>query len=97
MAAVKNILADDETIENDENVQNGAKVRTNSNPNLTMLETRGRASMRPTRSDPRLSGAMTPGPRKTVAVVNLRHRRSKSTDADLWLDHRPTGEKLTLT
>ncbi|XP_043237418.1 kinesin-like protein KIF23 isoform X1 [Amphibalanus amphitrite] len=50
------------------------------------------ATFRPSRSDPRLSG--TPQPKRTVAATT-RHRRSKSTDAEVWLDHRP-GHVLEL-
>ena len=88
--ALKNIINDDLTLDNDENVENGA-VRVNSDPDLTQLESRGRQSLRPTRSDPRLSIGT---PRRTPAVANLRHRRSRSTDADTWLDHQPRAAPL---
>ncbi|XP_037092090.1 kinesin-like protein KIF23 [Pollicipes pollicipes] len=53
----------------------------------------GEAAIRPSRSDPRLSA--TPQPKRTVPIANPRHRRSKSTDAEVWLDHRP-GHVLEL-
>ncbi len=82
-----NALAYSENTVNDENIENRA-VRTNSDPNLSIAaNTRGRSSMKPSTSDPRLSS--TPGPRKSIAVSNIRHRRSQSAGADNWLDHRP--------
>merc|ERR1712013_516493 len=54
---------------------------------------------RKTTSDPNLSSMAVPGarasrrlstsPRRSVAVSNSRHRRSRSTDVERWLDHRP--------
>ena len=39
----------------------------------------------------RRAGSSSPTRRMSVAVANPRaHRRSRSTDAELWLDHRPT-------
>eukprot|EP00092_Neocalanus_flemingeri_P041223 GFUD01044883.1.p1 GENE.GFUD01044883.1~~GFUD01044883.1.p1 ORF type:complete len:890 (-),score=276.71 GFUD01044883.1:140-2809(-) len=78
--ALKNLINEDltsATDNDDENVENGA-VRTVSDPNLTALVHPGRASRR-----------LSSSPRRSIAVSNPRHRRSKSTDADRWLDHRP--------
>merc|ERR1712217_697833 len=48
---------------------------------------------RKTTSDPNLSARasrrLSTSPRRSVAVSNNRHRRSRSTDVERWLDHRP--------
>ena len=71
---------------NDENIENRA-VRVASQPDLSRYEERGRAALKSSSSDPRIS--MTPGPRQSIAVANPRHRRSQSAGVDTWLDHRP--------
>ncbi|XP_014666565.1 PREDICTED: kinesin-like protein KIF23 [Priapulus caudatus] len=38
-----------------------------------------------------------PPPKGSAPVVNIRHRRSRSTGADTWLDHRPPGNIETGT
>jgi len=96
MKAIKALINCDET-DNDENVENGAR-RHNSNPDLSILQPRGRNVFKTNRSDPRLSGIQgiaTPA-RKSAAVVNPRHRRSRSTDADMWLDHTPSRGAVPL-
>merc|ERR1712181_72730 len=64
--------------------------QTDSDPNLTSLEERRRSRSRGGASS-RRAGSSSPTRRVNVAVANPRaHRRSRSTDAELWLDHRPT-------
>jgi len=94
MNAIKALINSEET-DNDENIENGARGRANSNPDLSIVQQRGRPAFKPTRSDPRLSGVATPN-RKSVAVSNPRHRRSRSTDADMWLDHTPARGAVPL-
>ena len=71
---------------NTDNIENEA-YRNNSDPNLSRLGARGRTPMKASTSDPRMS--MTPVARRSVAVSNIRHRRSRSANADTWLDHHP--------
>lgn len=73
----------DNNTANIENVPN----RNNSDPNLSRCRDRGRTPMKASTSDPRIS--MTPVARRSIAVSNARHRRSRSANADTWLDHRP--------
>jgi len=86
---LRNLVND--TDSNDENMEPVWSVgrQTDSDPNLTTLEERRRSRTRGTAS--RRAGSSSPTRRVSVAVANPRaHRRSKSTDADLWLDHRPS-------
>jgi len=77
--ALKNLINDDLTsTDNDEN-EDYTNVKTVSDPNLTALAA----------NTPRASRRLSSSPRRSIAVSNPRHRRSKSTDADRWLDHRP--------
>jgi kinesin family protein 23 len=94
MNAIKALINSEET-DNDENIENGARGRANSNPDLSIVQQRGRPAFKPTRSDPRLSGVATPA-RNSVAVSNPRHRRSRSTDKDMWLDHSPAKGAVPL-
>jgi kinesin family protein 23 len=83
-------LVNDTDASNDENVENGAVYRqTDSDPNLTSLEERRRSTARGNAHGGRRVGSSSPTRRVSVAVANQRHRRSRSTDADVWLDHRP--------
>merc|ERR1711994_1036398 len=85
----RNLVND--TDSNDENMEPAWSVgrQTDSDPNLTTLEERRRSRTRGTAS--RRAGSSSPTRRVSVAVANPRaHRRSKSTDADLWLDHTPS-------
>ena len=76
--ALKNLLNDDDSVESQEK-ENNVTV-TVSDPNL---RSRGVSTRNRTR---RLSAS----PTRSVAVSNARsHRRSKSSDAQKWLDHRP--------
>merc|ERR1719341_382414 len=86
---LRNLVND--TDSNDENVEPTWAVgrQTDSDPNLTTLEERRRSRSRAGSS--RRAGSSSPTRRVSVAVANPRaHRRSRSTDAELWLDHRPT-------
>jgi len=78
--ALKNLINDDITTTDydDENEEPG-NVRTVSDPNLTALA----------QHTPRPSRRLSSSPRRSIAVSNPRHRRSRSTDAERWLDHRP--------
>merc|ERR1712241_1655359 len=76
--ALKNLLNDDDSVESQEK-ENNVTV-TVSDPNLRSRGVSTRARTR------RLSAS----PTRSVAVSNARsHRRSKSSDAQKWLDHRP--------
>ena len=76
--ALKNLLNDDDSVESQEK-ENNVTV-TVSDPNLSSRGVSTRARTR------RLSAS----PTRSVAVSNARsHRRSKSSDAQKWLDHRP--------
>jgi len=78
--ALKNLINDDITAtEDDEENHDPVRIQTLSDPNLSTL-------IQPSRASRRLSSS----PRRSIAVSNPRiHRRSKSTDAERWLDHRP--------
>lgn len=73
----------------DENLEIFPERNNRSDPDLSKATApRGRTPMKSSASDPRLS--MTPGDqRRSIAISNLRHRRSQSAGADMWLDHRP--------
>ena len=69
----------DDTEEDTENYDHN-NVRTTSDPNLTSVSQGTRSRSR------RLSSS----PRRSIAVSNPKaHRRSRSTDAEKWLNHRP--------
>jgi len=79
--ALKNLINDDltsnaDTTDNEEAV--ALMTGTVSDPNLSTLIHPGRTSRR-----------LSSSPRRSIAVSNPRHRRSKSSDADRWVDHRP--------
>ena len=75
--ALRNIINDD-TEEDTENHDHN--VRTTSDPNLSSVSHATRSRAR------RLSSS----PKRSIAVANPKaHRRSRSTDAEKWLDHRP--------
>jgi len=78
MNALKNLINDDQTTDCDENYD-PKSIQTTSDPNLSTLA-------QPT---PRGRRRLSSSPRRSIAVSNNRHRRSRSTDADRWLDHRP--------
>ncbi|XP_042224138.1 kinesin-like protein KIF23 isoform X1 [Homarus americanus] len=65
-----------------------------SDSDLSQIRPTARSAIKASTSDPKLNSSQavpTPdlyGP----AVVNLRHRRSRSQGAEVWLDHRPTHE-----
>jgi len=76
--ALKNLINDDLTTDTDDNQENTNR-KTTSDPNLSSMAVPGaRASRR-----------LSTSPRRSVAVSNTRHRRSRSTDVERWLDHRP--------
>ena len=77
--ALKNLINDEtDDTEDSENYDNN--IRTTSDPNLSQVVHSTRSRSR------RLSSS----PRRSIAVSNPRtHRRSRSTDAEKWLDHRP--------
>ena len=80
--ALKNILNSDETTEDDEENQENQenRFRAVSSPSLAQAgpSTRARARRQST------------SPRRSIAVANPKtKRRSKSTDVEQWLDHRP--------
>ena len=82
-----NKIANEEHPINDENIENQA-VRHNSDTDLSRMDIpKDRTPLKLSSSDPRLS--LTPAPRRSIAVSNARHRRSRSAGADKWLDHRP--------
>ncbi|XP_045129221.1 kinesin-like protein KIF23 isoform X1 [Portunus trituberculatus] len=64
-----------------------------SDTDLTAIP--GKTPIKASTSDPKLN--MTPASHRTPAVVNLRHRRSRSQGSDVWIDHRPTQEVPTGT
>ena len=81
LKALKSIINSDMTSDASDTENQDSNVRTVSDPNLSALvahNTRSRSR--------RLSSS----PRRSIAVTNPKtHRRSKSTDAEKWLDHRP--------
>ena len=84
LKALKSIINSDMTSDASDTENQDSNVRTVSDPNLSALvahNTRSRSR--------RLSSS----PRRSIAVTNPKtHRRSKSTDAEKWLDHRPRIE-----
>ena len=78
--ALKNIINSDVTEDTEDTENYDHNTRTTSDPNLSsVVSTRSRSRRRSSVS-----------PRRSIAVSNPRtHRRSKSTDAEQWLDHRP--------
>ena len=84
LKALKSIINSDVTSDTSDTENQDSNVRTVSDPNLsTMISHNTRARSR------RLSSS----PRRSVAVTNPKtHRRSRSTDAEKWLDHRPKIE-----
>ena len=83
--ALKNLLNSDETTEDDEENQENQENRENrfraiSSPSLAQAGPRTRSRSR----------RQSTSPRRSIAVANPKtKRRSKSTDAEQWLDHRP--------
>ena len=78
--ALKNIINSDVTEDTEDTENYDHNTRTTSDPNLSsVVSTRSRSRRRSSVS-----------PRRSIAVSNPRtHRRSKSTDVEQWLDHRP--------
>ena len=78
--ALKNIINSDVTEDTEDTENYDHNTRTTSDPNLSsVVNTRSRSRRRSSVS-----------PRRSIAVSNPRtHRRSKSTDVEQWLDHRP--------
>jgi len=88
---LRNLVNDTDSV--DENVE--LPRHTDSDPNLTALEER-RRSRGGRAGGVRRAGSSSPTRRLSVAVSNPRaHRRSRSTDAELWLDHRPALAALS--
>lgn len=80
--ALKNLLDSDATDETEDTENDENNLRTISDPNLSQV-VHGRSTRSRSR---RLSSS----PRRSIAVSNPKtHRRSKSSDAERWLDHRP--------
>ena len=79
--ALKNIINSDVTEDTEDTENCDHNTRTTSDPNLSsVVNTRSRSRRRSSVS-----------PRRSIAVSNPRtHRRSKSTDVEQWLDHRPS-------
>ena len=79
--ALKNIINSDVTEDTEDTENYDHNTRTTSDPNLSsVVSTRSRSRRRSSVS-----------PRRSIAVSNPRtHRRSKSTDVEQWLDHRPS-------
>ena len=79
--ALKNIINSDVTEDTEDTENYDHNTRTTSDPNLSsVVNTRSRSRRRSSVS-----------PRRSIAVSNPRtHRRSKSTDVEQWLDHRPS-------
>ncbi|XP_045585184.2 kinesin-like protein KIF23 isoform X1 [Procambarus clarkii] len=65
-----------------------------SDSDLSQMRPSTRSTVTPSTSDPRLDGTRVihASGSRGQAVVNLRHRRSRSQGADTWLDHRPVQE-----
>lgn len=84
LKALKSIINSDVTSDTSDTENQDNNVRTVSDPNLsTLIAHNTRARSR------RLSSS----PRRSIAVTNPKtHRRSRSTDAEKWLDHRPKIE-----
>jgi len=74
--ALKNVVNQDTDV--DENYDS-TNLKTVSDPNLTNVVA----------SSARASRRLSSSPKRSIAVSNSRHRRSRSTDAERWLDHRP--------
>merc|ERR1719228_3084504 len=74
--ALKNVVNQETDV--DENYDS-TNLKTVSDPNLTNVVA----------SSARASGRLSSSPKRSIAVSNSRHRRSRSTDAERWLDHRP--------
>ena len=72
--AIKNLFIEDTGVDGENNEPN---LKTVSDPNLSSVARNGQPRSR----------RMSTSPQRSVAVS--RNRRSRSTDADKWLDHRP--------
>ena len=84
LKALKSIINSDMTSDASDTENQDSNVRTVSDPNLSALVAHN------TRSGSR---RLSSSPRRSIAVTNPKtHRRSKSTDAEKWLDHRPRIE-----
>ncbi|XP_071535053.1 kinesin-like protein KIF23 isoform X2 [Panulirus ornatus] len=70
-----------------------------SETDLSQLRHNTRSPVKSSISDPKLnaSQAIHTSDLHGPAVVNLRHRRSRSQGTDVWLDHRPVQEVPTAT
>merc|ERR1719232_231742 len=81
--ALKNLLDSDATEDTEDTENDENNLRTISDPNLSQV-----AHGRSTRSS--RSRRLSSSPRRSIAVSNPKtHRRSRSTDVEKWLDHRP--------
>ena len=81
--ALKNLINSDATDDTEDTENDENNLRTISDPNLSQV-----AHGRSTRSS--RSRRLSSSPRRSIAVSNPKtHRRSRSTDVEKWLDHRP--------